>query len=104
MRWGLAGRVKGGAEGGGVGWGEECKPAQTYFGYELPLFIYSFIQSTLSDFKASSVSDKTEVEWVALNRVVWLEFYDWQCHGMEENNNKICPGDLVFEGVSYTKL
>ena len=30
---------------------------------------------------------------VAVNHVVWLQFYNWQCHGMEENNKNIFPGD-----------
>ena len=43
-----------------------------------------------------------KVVWVTVNRVVWLQFYDWQCYEMEENTTNIFPGDLFSAGVSHS--
>ena len=43
-----------------------------------------------------------KVVWVTVNHVVWLQFYDWQCYGMEENTTNILPGDLFSAGVNYS--
>ena len=73
------------------GWGEECKSALMDFG-----------RPDRSKNYPKTRQDR-KVVWVAVNRVVWLQFYNWQCHGMEENND-ICPGHLFSAGVSIVEF
>ena len=59
---------------------------------------FTAYSTNLSEFKDSD----RKVLWVAVNLIIWLQFYDWPRYGMEENNNNICPGDILSARVSYS--
>ena len=65
------------------------------------MFIYSLFNQLIGiqslNFKRQDLLNPS------VNLLIWLQFYDWQCHGMEENNN-IWPGDLFSAGVSCTRV
>ena len=77
-------------------------PQPTYFWYELSMLIYSLFNHLVGIQRLNFKRPDRKVLWVAVNLIIWLQLYDWQLYEVEEDNNSICPGDLLSAGVSYS--